>query len=704
MPRGVNTAKAHKPSFRNILARLSLAGLALTVAISGLLVGGSSQKAVAASWPASPPAQICNNSTYLDGPSTAPVGAIVVPAGDNTALTPNWNGNGFSQQNKTFWFAPGVHTVGNDQFAQIIPGSGSTYIGAPGAIIDGQKINEKAFTGTASNVTIKYLTIRNFQTPHDQGTVNGDAGSGWVVSNNTMTMNNGAAIFAADNNVVSYNCLKDNGQYGFQTAGGTVKALLDHNEISGNNAANTEQTAGIENCGCSGGGKFWDSREITVTNNYVHDNKGAGLWADTINVGFLIEGNWIENNDGEGIYMEISYNFNIKNNVLKHNGTVFGPKNPGFPTGAIYISESGADSRVTTATNNFNQTADISGNLFQDNWGGVVLWENSNRFCSNGLPTVECTLVNPAVITAASCDANLADPSKNQPGQTPDYYHDCRWRTQNVKVFNNTFRIDPAAVHAQCTSNNSCGVNAVFSTYSSTDPYEGIDVGIDVAFNQNNTFYDNVYLGPWVFMPWAQSNTAYPISFTDWRKPVTDKCSLTSQILSGTCNSGFGQDAGSTYNVNPNSDNAVPTVSLTSPTNGATVNGTINLTATASDDVSVSGVQFKVDGVNVGAEDTVAPYTVSLNTATLTDGSRVISATARDGDGLTAISSVTVTVANLKQGDINGDGLVNVLDLSVLLTNWNRTSSTWTNLRCDLNTDGTVTILDLSVLLTKWGT
>ncbi len=600
--------------------------------------------------PLVPPAQICGDTALLSGPATAPTGAIVVPAGDNTDLTPNWNGSGFSQQNKTFWFAPGVHYVGNDQFAQIIPGSGSTYIGAPGAIIDGQNINEKAFTGNASNVTIKYLTIRNFVTPHDQGAVNGDAGSGWNVSYNTMTGNNGAAIFAADNSVTSYNCLKDNGQYGFQTAGGTVKALLDHNEIAGNNAANTEQTAGIENCGCSGGGKFWDSKEVTVTNNYVHDNKGAGLWADTINVGFLIEGNWLENNDGEAVYMEVSYNFNIVNNVFKHNGTVFGPKNPGFPTGAIYISESGSDPRVTTATNNFNQTSEISGNLFENNWGGVALWENSDRFCSNGLPTVECTLVNPSVITVQSCEANLADPTKNQPGSNPDYFNDCRWRTQNVQVHNNTFRHDPAKVGPACTPSNSCGVNAVFSNYGSNDPYTSSKIATNIAFNQNNKFFNNEYVGPWSFMPWAQSNTAYPISFADWKKPVTDKCMLSGQISSGTCNSGFGQDAGSTYNGTApvtTTDTIAPTSNITAPDPGATISGTFNVTANASDNVGVDHVVFVVDSTEV-ASDVVAPYSYSWNTATLANGTHRLWVKAYDAAGNVGQSAIlSINVNNV---------------------------------------------------------
>ncbi|HEX5395372.1 MAG TPA: dockerin type I domain-containing protein [Candidatus Saccharimonadales bacterium] len=52
-----------------------------------------------------------------------------------------------------------------------------------------------------------------------------------------------------------------------------------------------------------------------------------------------------------------------------------------------------------------------------------------------------------------------------------------------------------------------------------------------------------------------------------------------------------------------------------------------------------------------------------------------------------------------KQGDINGDGSVNILDLSILLGNWNTSNSA-----SDINKDGTVNILDLSVLLSNYGT
>ena len=54
-----------------------------------------------------------------------------------------------------------------------------------------------------------------------------------------------------------------------------------------------------------------------------------------------------------------------------------------------------------------------------------------------------------------------------------------------------------------------------------------------------------------------------------------------------------------TVTVN-NPDTTAPTVSVTAPANGATVSGTVTLSATASDNVGVAGVQFLLDGTNAG--------------------------------------------------------------------------------------------------------
>jgi hypothetical protein len=94
-------------------------------------------------------------------------------------------------------------------------------------------------------------------------------------------------------------------------------------------------------------------------------------------------------------------------------------------------------------------------------------------------------------------------------------------------------------------------------------------------------------------------------------------------------------------------DTVAPTVSIASPANGSTVSGTVTISASASDDVGVAGVQFRVNGANFGSEDQSAPYSISWNTTTLANGTYTLSAIARDAAGnQRTASNVTVTVNN----------------------------------------------------------
>lgn len=94
-----------------------------------------------------------------------------------------------------------------------------------------------------------------------------------------------------------------------------------------------------------------------------------------------------------------------------------------------------------------------------------------------------------------------------------------------------------------------------------------------------------------------------------------------------------------------NSDVTQPTVALTAPSNGATVSGAITISATASDNVGVFAVQFLLDGNAIGSEDGNSPYSISLNTTTLSNGNHTLTARARDAAGNMKISAgVTITV------------------------------------------------------------
>jgi hypothetical protein len=96
-----------------------------------------------------------------------------------------------------------------------------------------------------------------------------------------------------------------------------------------------------------------------------------------------------------------------------------------------------------------------------------------------------------------------------------------------------------------------------------------------------------------------------------------------------------------------NSDSTPPSVAITTPGQGATVFGTVVVSADASDNVGVAGVQFWVDSLDLGAQVTAGPYAVGWDTATTANGPHTLTAVARDTTGnLTTSAPVTVTVLN----------------------------------------------------------
>ena len=255
------------------------------------------------------------------------------------------------------------------------PASGDVFVGAPGAIVDGQGINDYAFNSTdAVGVTIEYLTIQHFEAGTGEAVVGGGAADhGWTMPDNVVQDNPfGAGVAVATNGVVTDNCLTHNGEYGFNGVGGSTNVTLTDNEISFNNAAGYYDVPGsTAQCGCSGGGKFWETTNATVTGNYVHNNTGVGIWVDTNNTGFDISHNYASDNWNAGIQYEVSYNAQITDNTLVRNALGEGSTqaSPGFPDGAIYISESGGDARVAS---DYSGQLLISGNVLTDNWGGVI--------------------------------------------------------------------------------------------------------------------------------------------------------------------------------------------------------------------------------------------------------------------------------------------------------------------------------------------
>ena len=535
--------------------------------------------------PGAPPVTVCGNTSLLAGPyGAAPAGAVTVPAGDDS-VTPMSNG-GYVVDNfdltpgTTYWFAPGTHTLGAGEFNQIEPAQGDTFIGAPGAVISGQGDNNSAFTGTATGVTVEYLTIEDFVPPGSQGSVNHDSGADWTIKYNTIEENGnvagsggGAALMMGDGDVYEYNCLTNNGEYALNATDGNVpnggphETTFAFNEVSYNGIADFPD---LGQCGCSGGIKYWASTNAVVEDNYIHDNYNVGLWFDTDNSGALVSGNYIARNWAEGAIYEISYNADITGNTFLDNGWGLGSYSgpSGFPLGAgLYVNASGGNAAVDGG---LYSTLMVSHNVFTDNWDGVVVYQNPNRICgtADNSSAGYCTMVDPSLYTTSTCStwANSASPSG--PGASPDYYDGCQWKADNIDVTGNTFNFNPSDIvngsstvtlpditYSDCysganmlnTANGApagnadwCGFNGMFAAGGSVAPFSG-NVGAyavpDAIMGQRaspgespdaNTWTDNTYVGPWAFQAYYQgrspeSSDIYPkgiqttLDFSSWQ-------------------------------------------------------------------------------------------------------------------------------------------------------------------------------------------
>jgi hypothetical protein len=177
-------------------------------------------------------------------------------------------------------------------------------------------MTQYAFYGGATGVTISNLTVEKFATMAQNGAIGGAtilSADGWVVDNVESRWNHGRGIsLGGSNSQILNSFIHHNGQLGIALYGTNCQAT--NNEISWNNYAGFSATWE------AGGSKFWGTTNLVVRSNYVHDNKGPGLWTDTNNVGTLYDSNTVINNQNAGIAHEVSYNAIIRNNTVKGNG------------------------------------------------------------------------------------------------------------------------------------------------------------------------------------------------------------------------------------------------------------------------------------------------------------------------------------------------------------------------------------------------
>jgi hypothetical protein len=117
---------------------------------------------------------------------------------------------------------------------QIAPKSRDTYIGLKGAVLDGQSTAVYAFYGSATNVTVENLVIRDYANPSQRAALAPQTnGTGWMIKNNEIADNGAAGVAAQSGSSVIANYIHNNNEEGYTVHG--VGATFTDNEISYNN-------------------------------------------------------------------------------------------------------------------------------------------------------------------------------------------------------------------------------------------------------------------------------------------------------------------------------------------------------------------------------------------------------------------------------------------------------------------------------------
>ncbi len=323
-----------------------------------------------------------------------------------------------------------------------------------------------------------------------------------------------------------------------------------------------------------------------------------------------------------------------------------------------------SNTNVSTAVHNnvFHCFGDGSNVSFSNN----IIWHAQSRaqtvlIQSGKMDNI--TLHNNLFVNDPFCHSDAS----NCPAQDIEIYP-----THGLTVTNNTIATTAWGLHFPSVCNDGCyasGQNGNIS--NNVVESAGIDGNNDYSDTSgcgsgcvtgNNVSYDSSAPGSPNVKNWAPSYTS-----TSWTPPngepytappngyyVAKGLPFTAgwDGAGGPPNGGVGAIAFLSGNGGGgSSDTTAPTVSLSAPSGGSTVSGSVTVSANASDNVGVTSVQFKLDGNNLGSADSSSPYSTSWDTTGTSNGTHTLTAIATDAAGNSATAAnVSVTVNNTTGG------------------------------------------------------
>jgi hypothetical protein len=242
--------------------------------------------------------------TSKPGPSpeiTCPAGAIDIMPSQDIQAAINANAGG-----AVFCLRAGRHSPTT---AYLDPRPGNVFVGEYGAVVDGQKLRTASFSARygPKPVTMRNLIIENFTRRGIEGA------NGWTIENNEVRYNSGDGVALGSinrNNYVHHNNLG-----GLVSGFGLAGMVVQNNEIAFNNTDNIRDEP-------DAGGKMVAVQGVDYSHNWIHDNYATGIYCDINCYGLNIHHNLVERNAKVGIELEISYDSEIHDNVLRANGSV----------------------------------------------------------------------------------------------------------------------------------------------------------------------------------------------------------------------------------------------------------------------------------------------------------------------------------------------------------------------------------------------
>jgi len=354
----------------------------------------------------------------------------------------------------TFCFAPGTYT----DVSRLSPKSGDVFDGDnQKAILDGGGTLFHAFGATesdpgsgqpeiaAANVTVRGFVIQHYNPPQQTAAIEASEAPGWIIENNSIVHNAEMGVATGNDVRVLDNTINYNGReaFGAQGTGGLYRG----NEMGWNNNPYNPNLPGGSGGFEAGGGKCWATTHLTLSDNYVHDNGGNGIWCDTNNIYTTIDHNTVVNNWGAGIYLEISYDASITDNTVEHNGM---PSSPGGGQRLGYLWDAGIQLRGSGALSASSPLI-ISGNNVIDNYNGITLLQSPNG--AYGACNTDPVTHGPCLVQNVLVEHNTISMTQGATGAVQDGAGDGIFTTQNNHFVANVYIVNASC----CTDGYSYG-------------------------------------------------------------------------------------------------------------------------------------------------------------------------------------------------------------------------------------------------------